>query len=76
MWFHFMAQPFESRERSVSRCNPVVKAVEPAACPSLTKGIYTYDYGDTAGMTPLMKMHTLGHDFVPDPIHAGNEMLC
>ena len=45
--------------------------VEPAACPSLTKGVYAYDFGDTAGMTPLMKMHTLGHDFIPDPIHAG-----
>ncbi|MEJ7702715.1 MAG: hypothetical protein WKF47_03150 [Geodermatophilaceae bacterium] len=45
--------------------------MEPAACPSLTKGSYAYDFGDTAGMTPLMKMHTLGHDFIPDPIHAG-----
>jgi tryptophan synthase beta chain len=50
---------------------PVVRAVEPEACPSLTQGTYAYDFGDTAGMTPLMKMHTLGHDFVPDPIHAG-----
>jgi tryptophan synthase beta chain len=50
---------------------PVVRAVEPAACPSLTQGTYAYDFGDTIGMTPLMKMHTLGHDFVPDPIHAG-----
>jgi tryptophan synthase beta chain len=48
-----------------------VRAVEPASCPSLTKGVYTYDFGDTAGMTPLVKMHTLGHDFIPDPIHAG-----
>jgi tryptophan synthase beta chain len=46
-------------------------AVEPEACPSLTKGIYAYDFGDTAGMTPLMKMYTLGHTFVPNPIHAG-----
>ncbi|MFC4912717.1 TrpB-like pyridoxal phosphate-dependent enzyme [Actinomadura gamaensis] len=46
-------------------------AAEPAACPSLTKGTYAYDYGDTAGFTPLLKMHTLGHDFIPDPIHAG-----
>jgi tryptophan synthase beta chain len=51
--------------------SPVIRAVEPAACPSLTKGVYAYDFGDTAGMTPLMKMHTLGHDFIPDPIHAG-----
>lgn len=46
-------------------------AVEPTATPSLTKGVYTYDYGDTAGMTPLVKMHTLGHNFMPAPIHAG-----
>ncbi len=46
-------------------------AVEPKATPSLTKGIYTFDYGDTAKMAPIVKMHTLGHDFVPPPIHAG-----
>jgi tryptophan synthase beta chain len=46
-------------------------AVEPTACPSLTKGRYVYDFGDTAGTTPLMKMYTLGHSFVPAPIHAG-----
>jgi tryptophan synthase beta chain len=46
-------------------------AVEPAACPSLTKGRYAYDYGDTAKLTPLLKMYTLGHDFVPPGIHAG-----
>jgi tryptophan synthase beta chain len=51
--------------------NPTIRCVEPAACPSLTKGEYRYDFGDTAGMTPLMKMHTLGHGFIPDPIHAG-----
>jgi tryptophan synthase beta chain len=59
------------REKLAGRQSPVIRAVEPAACPSLTRGIYAYDFGDTAGMTPLMKMHTLGHDFVPDPIHAG-----
>ncbi len=59
------------REKMAGKMNPTIRAVEPAACPSLTKGIYTYDFGDTAGMTPLVKMHTLGHDFVPDPIHAG-----
>jgi tryptophan synthase beta chain len=48
-----------------------VVAVEPAAAPSLTRGVYAYDFGDTAMMTPLIKMHTLGHDFVPAPIHAG-----
>ncbi len=59
------------REKLAGRMNPTIRCVEPAACPSLTKGIYAYDFGDTAGMTPLVKMHTLGHDFVPDPIHAG-----
>ena len=46
-------------------------AAEPAACPTLTRGVYGYDYGDTVGMTPLMPMYTLGHDFVPPPVHAG-----
>jgi tryptophan synthase beta chain len=46
-------------------------AAEPAACPTLTRGVYGYDYGDTAGLTPLMPMYTLGHDFVPPPVHAG-----
>src|SRR5579884_2890109 len=46
-------------------------AAEPMACPSLTRGVYAYDFGDTVGMTPLVKMHTLGHDFVPAGIHAG-----
>lgn len=50
---------------------PVVIAVEPAACPSLTRGVYAYDFGDTAGMAPVVKMHTLGHGFVPAGIHAG-----
>jgi tryptophan synthase beta chain len=48
-----------------------VEAIEPRACPSLTKGKYVYDFGDTAGLTPLVKMHTLGHGFVPAPMHAG-----
>jgi len=48
-----------------------VIAVEPEAAPSLTRGVYRYDFGDTAQMTPLVKMHTLGHDFIPEPIHAG-----
>lgn len=68
--FGGLAFPF-MREKLAGRINPVFKAVEPAACPTLTKGVYAYDYGDTAGLTPLMKMHTLGHGFVPDPIHAG-----
>ncbi|WP_020666776.1 TrpB-like pyridoxal phosphate-dependent enzyme [Amycolatopsis nigrescens] len=59
------------REKLAGRMSPVLRAVEPAACPSLTRGRYAYDFGDTAGLTPLLKMHTLGHDFIPDPIHAG-----
>ena len=46
-------------------------AAEPSACPTLTRGSYRYDFGDTAGLTPLMAMFTLGHDFVPPPVHAG-----
>jgi tryptophan synthase beta chain len=48
-----------------------VVAAEPAACPSLTRGEYRYDFGDTVGMTPLLKMHTLGHSFLPAGFHAG-----
>ncbi len=68
--FAGLAFPF-LREKLAGRMAPIIRAVEPASCPSLTKGVYAYDFGDTAGMTPLMKMHTLGHDFIPDPIHAG-----
>jgi tryptophan synthase beta chain len=50
---------------------PRIIAAEPEAAPSLTKGAYRYDFGDTAWMTPLVKMYTLGHDFIPEPIHAG-----
>ena len=46
-------------------------AVEPSSCPTLTRGVYTYDFGDAVGLTPMMKMYTLGHDFVPPGIHAG-----
>ena len=46
-------------------------AVEPEAAPSLNRGVYAYDFGDTGRMTPLVKMHTLGSDFIPEPIHAG-----
>ncbi len=48
-----------------------IVAVEPTAAPSLTKGVYTFDYGDSAKMAPIVKMHTLGHDFIPPSIHAG-----
>ena len=59
------------REKLAGKISPRIVATEPTSCPSLTRGEYRYDFGDTAGMTPLMKMHTLGHDFIPDPIHAG-----
>jgi tryptophan synthase beta chain len=68
--FSGLAFPF-LREKMAGRMNPVIRAVEPAACPSFTRGTYAYDFGDTAGFTPLLKMHTLGHEFIPDPIHAG-----
>jgi tryptophan synthase beta chain len=68
--FGGMAFPF-LREKLAGRMSPQIRAVEPASCPSLTRGTYAYDFGDTAGMTPLLKMHTLGHRFIPDPIHAG-----
>src|SRR3982751_907330 len=68
--FGGLAFPF-LREKWGGRMSPTIRAVAPASCPSLTQGTYAYDFGDTLGMTPLMKMHTLGHDFVPDPIHAG-----
>jgi len=59
------------REKLAGRQSPRILAVEPTSCPTLTRGEYRYDFGDTAGLTPLMKMYTLGHDFVPSPIHAG-----
>jgi tryptophan synthase beta chain len=68
--FGGLAFPF-LREKMAGAMAPVIRCVEPAACPTLTKGQYRYDFGDTAGLTPLMKMHTLGHTFIPEPIHAG-----
>jgi tryptophan synthase beta chain len=68
--FAGLAFPFV-REKLAGKMDPVIRAVEPAAAPSLTRGSYQFDFGDTAGMTPLVKMHTLGHGFIPDPIHAG-----
>jgi tryptophan synthase beta chain len=65
--FPFIGQKFRGENKKPFR----VVAVEPAACPSLTKGKYAYDFGDTAGMTPLIKSHTLGHTFMPPPLHAG-----
>jgi len=68
--FAGIAYPFVRR---VLRDGATTKflAAEPAACPTLTRGVYRYDFGDTVGMTPLMPMYTLGHDFVPPPVHAG-----
>ncbi len=68
--FGGLAFPF-MREKFKGKMHPTIRCVEPSACPTLTKGEYRYDFGDTAGMTPLMKMHTLGHNFIPEPIHAG-----
>ncbi|EME65356.1 tryptophan synthase subunit beta [Rhodococcus ruber BKS 20-38] len=59
------------REVLHGRATTRVVAAEPAACPSITRGEYRYDHGDIVGLTPLLKMHTLGQDFIPDPIHAG-----
>jgi tryptophan synthase beta chain len=59
------------REKLAGNMDPAIWAIEPAAAPSLTRGSYQFDFGDTGQMTPLVKMHTLGHPFIPDPIHAG-----
>ena len=68
--FAGIAVPFV-REKIVEKRPVRILGVEPSVCPSLTKGEYRYDFGDTAGTTPLMKMYTLGHDFIPPAIHAG-----
>ena len=68
--FAGIALPFLHRNLSEGQTTRLL-GVEPAACPSLTRGTYAYDFGDTAGMTPLVKMYTLGHSFVPAPLHAG-----
>jgi tryptophan synthase beta chain len=62
--FPFIREKIAGREIDVLAC-------EPAACPTLTRGVFAYDFGDTGKLTPLVAMHTLGHDFVPAPIHAG-----
>lgn len=59
------------KDKLNGKSNTKFIAVEPLACPKLTKGVYTYDYGDTAGMAPIAKMYTLGHKFMPPGIHAG-----
>ena len=68
--FAGVAYPFMREKLREDRPTRFV-AAEPAACPTLTKGVYRYDFGDTVGLTPLMPMYTLGHDFVPPPVHAG-----
>ncbi len=68
--FGGIAYPF-LRENLTNGRTTRLLAVEPTATPSLTKGVYRFDYGDTAKMAPVVKMYTLGHDFVPPPIHAG-----
>ncbi|HTP07601.1 MAG TPA: TrpB-like pyridoxal phosphate-dependent enzyme [Anaerolineae bacterium] len=68
--FGGIALPFVRGKLKEDKTTRIV-AVEPTAAPSLTKGIYTYDFGDTAQMTPLVKMYTLGSAFIPAPIHAG-----
>src|SRR5207245_5257079 len=65
------AFPSAAEKRSGKKKKVRIGAVEPTACPSLTKGKYVYDFGDTVGLTPLVKMHTLGHGFIPAPLHAG-----
>ena len=62
--FPFLREKIAGREIDVLAC-------EPAACPTLTRGLFAYDFGDTSKLTPLVAMHTLGHDFIPAPIHAG-----
>lgn len=69
--FGGLIAPFLREKLAAGGSGPLIRAVEPASCPSLTQGVYAYDFGDVAGLTPLLKMHTLGHDFMPDPIHAG-----
>jgi tryptophan synthase beta chain len=66
MFLPFVKDKIEGRKPDLRIIN-----VEPTSCPTLTKGLYAYDFGDAAGMTPLLKMHTLGHAFIPPAVHAG-----
>ena len=68
--FSGIAFPF-LRDKLQHGKNIRLVAVEPSSCPKLTKGRFTYDFGDTAGMTPLLPMYTLGHNYIPEKIHAG-----
>jgi tryptophan synthase beta chain len=69
--FAGLSFPFAADKLTGKNKKTRIIAVEPSACPSLTKGKYVYDFGDTVGLTPLVKMHTLGHTFIPAPLHAG-----
>ncbi len=69
--FAGMFLPFVKDKITGKKPNLRIINVEPESCPTLTKGLYAYDFGDVAGMTPLLKMFTLGHDFMPPPVHAG-----
>jgi len=66
LFLPFVKDKIEGRKPNLRIIN-----VEPASCPTLTKGPYAYDFGDVAGLTPLLKMYTLGHEFIPPPVHAG-----
>jgi tryptophan synthase beta chain len=69
--FAGLSFPFAADKLAGKKKKLRIVAVEPSACPSLTKGQYVYDFGDTVGLTPLVKMHTLGHGFIPPSLHAG-----
>src|SRR6185295_11092339 len=69
---NFAGLAFPFVRDKLTACRPTrIVAVEPESCPTLTRGAYAYDFGDTVGITPLVKMYTLGHTFVPPAIHAG-----
>ncbi|MBI5576443.1 MAG: pyridoxal-phosphate dependent enzyme [Deltaproteobacteria bacterium] len=69
--FGGIALPFLPDKMAGGKKNPRLVAAEPASCPTLTKGVYAFDFGDTGKLTPIVKMYTLGRDFVPEGIHAG-----
>jgi tryptophan synthase beta chain len=68
---NFAGLAFPFVKRKIEGADIEIIPVEPASCPSLTKGKFTYDLGDVAGMTPYLAMYTLGHTFMPHPMHAG-----
>jgi tryptophan synthase beta chain len=68
---NFAGLSFPFIKEKIEGANIDIVPVEPASCPSITRGLFAYDFGDTAGMTPLLAMYTLGHTFMPSPSHAG-----